>query len=211
MGLTPRLATVLILMLAAVYLANTFLYLTPPNPVKAQWMHVVSGLAHPLFAQNWHLFAPNPIRSNYVLSVRCRTRQQVSRWFDVTQPMLALHHRKRISPMGRLLRVHQNAMRLFLGFSSDEWRQVICRRDPRSAACRPDGPAQDRQRRIGALLLSRTAAGACEALTRPGYAQAVQMRLLIHTPPPWSRRHLPASQGTTRFIDLPWEPLPAAR
>jgi hypothetical protein len=208
MRVVPWFVTALVVALSAFYLVNTFLYLTPPNPVKAQWLRVISGIAHPLFAQNWHLFAPNPIRSNYVLSVRCRRRERVSSWLDVTQPMLALHHRRRVSPMGRLLRVHQNAMRLFLGLSSDEWRQVLCRRDPRSAACRPDAAALEQQRKTGALLLGRTAAGACRSIASEERAQAVQVRLLIHTPPPWSGRHEPASRGTTRFVELPWEQLP---
>jgi len=32
----------------------------------------------------------------------------------------------------------------------------------------------------------------------------VQMRVLIHQPPFWSRRDRPDSEGQTRFIPLPW-------
>lgn len=207
----PTVVLIVVLAAAGLYLANTVLYLTPPNPVKAQWLPVVFRLAHPLFAQNWHLFAPNPIRTNYVLSVRCRTQTVTSPWIDATQPLLARHHRNRTSPMSRILRVQQNAIRLFLGVTHDEWRQVICKRTPNSPACRREGPVVDRLRDAGAYLLRRTASMACDRVVGSGQTRAVQMRILMHTPPAWSRRDLPASAGLTRFIGLPWDAYQPAR
>lgn len=189
---------------AGTYVVNTFLYLTPPNPVKARWLPVITAFAHPLFAQNWHLFAPDPVRTNFVLSVRCRTTAGVSPWRDVTQPMLARHHRGRTSPMSRLLRVQQNAIRMFLGFSQDEWRQLLCRRIPRSPACANESPQVARQQEVGLYLLRRAASDACDRIAGRGRTQAVQMRILIHTPPMWSQRDRPAAEGATRFIPLPW-------
>jgi hypothetical protein len=207
----PWAAFIVVLASAGLYLANTVLYLTPPNPVKAQWLPVILRLAHPLFAQNWHLFAPNPIRTNYVLSVRCRTHTGSSPWVDATQPLLARHHRDRTSPMGRLLRIQQNAIRMFLGITPDEWRQVICRRSPDSPACRREGPVLDRLRDTGAYLLHRTASLVCDRVVGVGQTRSVQLRILMHTPPAWSRRDLPAAAGVTRVIGLPWNAYQPAR
>jgi hypothetical protein len=194
-----------------VYVVNSFLYLTPPNPVKAHWLPLIMGLAHPLFAQNWHLFAPDPIRSNYVLTVRCHGRAGTTPWLDATQSLLARHHRTRTSPMSRLLRVHQNAIRLALGLSFDEWRQFSCRRDPHSATCR-ESPGTGAQRDAGTYLLRRSASAVCDRVVGPGAADAVQALILVHTPPPWSRRDMPSSEGMTRFIRLPWAAyLPAGK
>jgi hypothetical protein len=191
-------------LLAGAYVVTTFVYLTPPNPVKARWLPLINSLMHPLFAQNWHLFAPDPIRTNFVLSVRCRTRAGVSPWRDITQPMLERHHRERTSPMSRLLRVQQNAIRMFLGVSQDEWRQLLCRRNPRSPACREESPQIARQREIGLYLLRRSASEVCDRIAGHGRTQAVQLRILMHTPPMWSRRDRPAVEGSTRFVALPW-------
>ncbi|MDR7417632.1 MAG: DUF5819 family protein [Armatimonadota bacterium] len=202
---------VLMLLGATVYVVNAFLYLTPPNPLKAAWLPLIVGLAHPLFAQNWHLFAPDPIRTNYVLLARCRTRAGITPWVDVTQSMLGRHHRARTSPMSRLLRVHLNAMRLAIGVSHDEWRQYACKRDIRSAACRGKTETGSRRREIGTYLLQRTASTVCDQRVGLGTAEAVQTRILVHTPPPWSRRSEPPSAGVTRFVPMPWTPYVPAR
>ncbi|MDR7549474.1 MAG: DUF5819 family protein [Armatimonadota bacterium] len=150
------------------------------------------------------MFAPDPIRSNYVLSARSRTRGGVSSsWKDLTQPMLARHHASRTSPMSRMLRVQQNAVRFTLGFSYDEWRPLICRRDPDAPVCRGQTAVAAQQREIGGYLLRRIASVSCDALVGPGQTEAVQLAILIHTPPPWSRRNS-ADQGTTRLLLLPW-------
>lgn len=199
-------STILVLSgLSVVYAVNTFLYLTPPNPVKAVLLPIIYGLQHPLFAQNWHLFAPNPIRTNFVLTVRCRTGDAVTPWRDVTTPLLARHHRNRTSTMGRLLRVQQNAVRLAVGLSPDDWRPLICRRDPTHPSCRGrDAPARAR-REMGRIVLRRVASAACDAAVGRGRAEAVQTRILMHNPPPWSQRQLPAAAGSTRYVTLPWE------
>jgi hypothetical protein len=204
--------TLVVLLLAAgTYVVNSFLYLTPPNPVKAAWLPLIMRLAHPLFAQNWHLFAPDPIRTNYVLLARCRTRAGVTPWMDVTQSLLGRHHQTRTSAMSRLLRIHLSAMRLAIGVSHDEWRQYACKRDPRSAACRGTGETGGRRREMGTYLLQRTASWACDQRAGLAQTEAVQTRILVHAPPPWSRRDAPASDGVTRFIPMPWMPYLPAR
>src|SRR4030067_657750 len=84
-----------------VYVGNTTLYLAPPNPVTAQLLPVIRAIQNPLFAQNWHLFAPDPVKSDFVLTVRCRTKDEVSAWQDITAPLLARHQSARTSPLAR--------------------------------------------------------------------------------------------------------------
>lgn len=192
--------------LSIAYVANTLLYLTPPNPVKARFLLTITRLAHPLFVQNWHLFAPDPVRLNHVLTIRCRTGEVVTPWHDVTSPMLERHHRSRTSPMSRLLRVHQNAIRFYLGWTPDEWRSLICKREPRAAVCRRDHLEAEQLHEAGAYLLRRVATFTCDGLVGAGRTQAVQLRVLIHQPPPWSGRHRPDADGQTRYIPLPWMP-----
>ncbi len=192
--------------LVAGYLVNTVLYLAPPNPLSLRALPVVLALQQPWFSQNWHLFAPSPIRSNFLLTVRCRAGAQITPWHAPATPWLAVHHRSRFTPMGKLLRLPMNAMLMVLGRTTDDWRQLLCRKAPDAAACRGADPSLQRQREIGLLVLRRLASAACDGLMGPGRVDAVQARILIHDPPPWSRRHLSADAGTTRYLLLPWMP-----
>lgn len=190
---------------ALLYLANTFLYLTPPNPVKLQLFPVIYALEHPYFAQNWHLFAPNPIRSNFLMLTRCRLADgAVTVWYDPVAPLLATHHRNRLSPMGRMLRVPQNAIFAFLGRDTDEWRPLLCRQKPDLPTCQGKDPGTKMQRELGRFLLTRLGSAACDELAGPGRTRAVQIRILLHKPPPISKRHLPSEAGSTTYRTLPW-------
>jgi len=189
------------------YVANTVLYLTPPNPLKMQLLPVISAIQHPLFAQNWHLFAPNPIRRDFVLTVRCRVGAAVGPWHDITAPLVAAHQRTRSSPWGRLLRVQQNAVRVWLGrFGDEDWRAAVCRVRPQDPYCRGTDDVARRMRENGAHVLGRVASVACDRFVGRGRAAAVQVALLVHTPPPISRRFSPDDAGTTAYVLLPWMP-----
>ncbi len=188
----------------ALYVASTFLYLSPPNPLTLQWWPVIQRIQQPFFVQNWHLFAPYPIRMNLVLTVRCRVGEKTTPWHDPFTPMLARHHQNRITPLGKVIRVPGNAMHLALGWSSDEWRPLICKRTGSDPVCRGQDPAGRRQRELGQFLLHRMASAACDDIVGPRRATAVQERILIHEPPPWSRRLMPAEAGSTKYIELPW-------
>jgi hypothetical protein len=190
--------------LSALYVASTFLYLSPPNPLALQLWPAIQRIQEPFFVQNWHLFAPRPIRTNLVLAVRCRFGDRVTPWHEPFTPMLALYHQHRITPLGKVIRLPANAMHLALGWSSDEWRPLICRRTPADPVCRGQDPAGRRQRELGEFVLHRLASAACDDLAGSGRATAFQERILIHEPPPWSGRDLPADAGFTRYIEFPW-------
>lgn len=190
---------------AVLYLANTFLYLTPPNPVKLQFLPLINSLEHPYFSQNWHLFAPKPIKSNFVMVVRCSLLDgTVTSWHDPVTPLLATHHRNRLSPMGKVLRVPQNAIFAFLGRNPDEWRPLLCRQNPSLPMCQGKDPVTKMHRELGKFMLTRLASAACDELIGPGRTAAVQVRLLLHKPPPISQRHMPSEAGSTTYLTLPW-------
>lgn len=189
---------------AAAYVITTVLYLAPPNPVTALHLRAINTVMYPFFSQNWHLFAPSPIRTNFVLTARCRVGGKVTEWQDISTPMLARHHRDRNSPMGRLLRTQNSAVHQLLGRSGDEWLQLICRRDRTHPACRGEDEASKRTRETALFIINRVASAACDRFVGVGRTSAVQGQILVHQPPPWSQRHFPSEAGSTRYVPLPW-------
>lgn len=194
------LATLVCAGLLGVYFTTTFLYLTPPNPVKARHLATIVRIEHPLFSQNWHLFAPNPIRTNHILAGRCRAGEQVTPWEDLTTPLVAGHHRFRLSPMGKLVRPTQDALYLILGRNHDEWRPLLCKRFPGHESCRND-PGRKKAWELGIYVVQRVVSASCADV--PG-VQQVQARIFIHEPPPWSRRREAQEWGRVRYVTLPW-------
>ncbi len=203
-GLMAWATIVVAIGISTVYVAGTFLYLSPPNPLTLQLWPVIDRIHQPFLVQNWHLFAPNPVRTNLVLAVRCRVGEQVTPWRDPFTPLLARHHQNRITPMGKIIRIPQNAMFSYLGRTGDEWRALFCRRIREHPACQGDDPAARRLRDLGRFLLQRASSARCDDIIGRGRANEVQARILIHTPPPWSKRQMGAESGSTRYIDLPW-------
>lgn len=191
--------------LAILYAANTFLYLTPPNPVKLHLYPLIHAIEYPYFSQNWHLFAPNPVRTNFTFAVRCRLKDGATTvWHDPVAPLLATHHRRRLSPMGKVLRVSQNAIFALLGRNTDEWRVLFCKRRRHSPACRGDDPLSISQRDLGKFVLNRLGLLTCHQLMGPHQIAAVQVRIFHHIPPPISQRHLLQQAGMTTYRTLPW-------
>jgi len=184
----------------AIYFTATFLYLTPPNPVKARHLATILRIEHPLFSQNWHLFAPNPVRSNLILAGRCRVGDQTTPWKDLTTPLVAGHHRSRLSPMGKLVRPTQDALYLLLGRSLDEWRPLICKRFPTHESCR-NNRGREKAWELGTYVVQRVVSASCAGVAG---VQKVQGRIFIHEPPAWSRRNESQEGGRVSYVTLPW-------
>ncbi|WP_308437634.1 DUF5819 family protein [Kitasatospora xanthocidica] len=84
-----RIAAALCLAVALVHVVMVFLYVAPANEVSQRYRKQINAWIHPLFEQNWRLFAPDPQSvtqqvSARTLHVSADGTQQVSDWFDLT-------------------------------------------------------------------------------------------------------------------------------
>ena len=70
----------------AVHLTATFLYNAPSNPVSQRYASRLNTWMNPLFAQNWQLFAPNPISENVELRARASVAAngRITGWTDLS-------------------------------------------------------------------------------------------------------------------------------
>ena len=75
----------------------TFLYVLPTNPIQSRIKPFLDATIGTYFYQNWELFGPNPIDTDYALLVRPLTNEELkvakikgapnNGWYDVSSPL----------------------------------------------------------------------------------------------------------------------------
>lgn len=175
----------------------------PLSPLKLRYYPHVARYLEPYFAQNWMLFAPDPLSDDRGILVRARCADQtVTAFYDVTSPLIdrVQHNRFFPSRMSRL--VTSNAVQLA---APDP---VLARlREAEKTEDRPQLPLlpqekttqEEARRALERYGLSQLPAGACA-----GRPDSVQLRMYVHQPPPWSQRKDPSARGVTDAHDYDW-------
>lgn len=93
-----------------IHFTLTAIYILPLNPVQAKGVHITNSYMHPLFVQNWQLFAPNPLSNNiYVFLQAQDSNGEESEWYDLSSQSYEYNQERRISPNNRLVRIGTSA------------------------------------------------------------------------------------------------------
>jgi hypothetical protein len=220
---------VLLLGASAWHLGGAFLSAAPLNVVATrQPAETLMRHISPFFAQNWQLFAPDPISEDTGLLLKARHRVDgrtvESRWIDITTPRVDRSQ----SVSGRLLpnRVHRMPGTLVQLAS---WEDPDLRRlrnrpaDERRPGELVEGGRDRPEQPADRLPISRTEAGrrrsfeqflrsllSAEALSRFGDVVAVRARLVVHEFPRFSQRH-DRGPGRVFYEDQAWMPVADVR
>jgi Family of unknown function (DUF5819) len=187
------------------YFALTFFYCFPNNPIKLQLRSVLQRTIGTYFAQNWSLFAPNPIQANQSLLVRCMITAEFDAakpaktlpkdgWNDITTPLFREHQQNRFSVYDRISRTHTNFIKAYMhGGGSFQALFEECRRGDRNA-CKAGNLqlADARARSIRPLV--KVASSYCQEAGEPESSH-VALRVREVPVAPWSRRDEGAPKG----------------
>ena len=195
----------------------TFLINMPLNPLQITLSPLFSMVFVPLFEQNWRFFAPDPINTNWVLLVKCKTHNstgehaaQETEWVDISESYLKHHQQSRgLSPRSRPLKMIKNAMLVYLGdINLGFIRKRVCRDQKRADEpfCRGEDQITKTRRAKAENLIARLASSSCDWIIGPRKADAVRAKIAIHRFPRFSERYLPDSEGTVVYKDLDWMP-----
>lgn len=105
----------LVSLLLAVYTIAHFsiiiLHAGPVNPISVKLQKYINAYVSPFFYQNWHLFAPNPVTTNFHLFMQVRYKEPgvsesvESPWLDVITPFLEQNEKSLFSPYNRMVRL----------------------------------------------------------------------------------------------------------
>lgn len=198
----------------ALHFAMTLAYLTPVNPVKVRALTLIHSYMVPLFEQRWELFAPDPLVDTRYLLVSCRVRNQSGEleerpYSNMTAAFRALKHRYRLTPADRLERAQFAAIHMMMGEQEPVSKRILARPEeedtPEIKRARELIQKDQHERgKVGVRLLDRMASAECDRLYGRGLSKEVRVRMAIVKAPPFSKRHLPNSEGETRYIDFPW-------
>lgn len=206
----------------SVHFAMTFLFVAPLNPVSLDHNNLVNHYMAPLFQQNWQLFAPNPVNEERGLLVRARVRRAdgaitETAFHDFTSPLITDLHATRLFPP-RKSRMVSNTMQL-LGFRdpiADRLRRRIddLRADelidgagaPGDDAAReplPLSPSEQHVYRTAVEVLRSVATEAARERWGDGVVE-IQVRIVVHQFPPFSRRGDDPGVGELVVQDVEW-------
>lgn len=197
-----------------IHFTLTLAFLTPINPVKLSVQSLVDGYMQPFFHQRWTLFGPEvEARSRHVY-VSCRgedaggaTHEQP--YVNITQPLLDLKQRYRLTPADRLERA-QVAGLSQLTAGDDEYTSRLLAKPEDTPQYRQAAAAAERRRehrkRQGIRLLSRVASSACASLYPDLRIREVRARAATIKAPPFSQRMDADAPGDTTWMELPWQP-----
>ncbi|MDU0329070.1 DUF5819 family protein [Paenibacillus sp. 3LSP] len=106
-----NLMVVLLAIFSVFHFSVIVLHAGPINPISAKLQSQINAYVTPFFQQNWHLFAPNPVTTNFKLYVKVRYTEPgkneivESKWLDMVSPMLKKNEETLFSPYNRLIRL----------------------------------------------------------------------------------------------------------
>lgn len=204
----------LLVAVLCLHFGMTLVYLMPLNPIALRIAPVVQRYMVPWFAQDWHLFAPNPINETRMLLVSCRLRQTngttvETAWVDVSTPLWDAQARQRFSAAAWLGRIQSHAVELY--FDPSELLIALERHrtvDDSAVNHLADTirSVQSMRRALATRVLARLGAAYCDRWYGAGQTVATRVGLLVLRFPRFSQRQLPDSDGQLRFYPFAWMP-----
>ena len=182
------------------HFALTIVYVMPVTPIKLEHKKLLDATVGKFFYQDWRLFAPNPIANNAELIVKCGSAD----WMNITKPLLENLQNNRLTPAGRVERVHGGAIRLFLNTTSgaETWQKACQRGD--KTACKKYKKLSNEFSERGKKMLVRIGSVYCKIANET--AQEVSLRIRHNKHIKWSERYT-AKRGAFDDIEVGTFPL----
>lgn len=204
----------LLVVVLGLHFGLTLVYLLPLNPITLRLAPLVDGYMTPFFAQDWHLFAPEPINETRMLLVACRVRLADGRmvetaWEDISTPLWAMQARERFSPASWLVRLQMHAIQRFFapGQLLPGLERSHALEDPTVQQLADTLHKLERARQVlPTRVLARLGAAYCDRWYGTGQTVAMRMRLAILRFPRFSQRQMPDSAGEVRSYSFDWMP-----
>ncbi|MBW1596334.1 DUF5819 family protein [Streptomyces sp. JJ38] len=175
----------------------------PLSPAKVKYYGVVDSYLGPYFAQNWKLFAPDPLSDDRGILARAKCADgTMTEYFDVTTPYVKEVHSTRFFP-SRMSRVVTGTLQQ-LGESDEAVRRVRENAEKDESPTVPVLPYERAKQDESVIFLSRYSMDHMPVVCN-GNPQKIQIRMYIHELPPWSQRNNASAEGKVKVKDFAWK------
>jgi len=191
------------------------LYNSRPNPIKLRHYRFIAAYMTPVFAQDWHLFSPNPIAFDVILLIKTRLRDRTTgrlhetEWVDITTPIIRQLHRRRLSSLGSLAHIHvYTVFGERIPPAEAEVYRLLCARVETHPLCQGELTASmKRSAALAARLRARVAsAHASKLYGRSSEILEIKVRTMTRRVPRFSERRRPDRTGPIVYLETEWLP-----
>ena len=174
------------------------LSLLPLNPLSYGVHGLIASYIHPVFTQNWGLFAPNPVSADSAAYARGYyhdgAREITTPWFDFTDPLLERVRNSRITPLNLPVTVLSKAM------TSVYTETGIAEADASHREALMAGWDDPAKRPRGLVVLEAAGSAALRAAYPDIKMERVQIMMSLRPVPRFSRRYDSHAEEPTDYL-----------
>jgi hypothetical protein len=196
-----------------VHFTLIILQVMPLNPLSLSLGNAVKSYTTPLFKQNWHLFAPNPISSNRLIYIKLRTKtKQESGWIDITTPLIQAKFTHYVTPMNKISHIPSKIFsQMYQSNERSVKLKLKSRNQEKSRVHMAIDQVQDMKGERTKELIYRFAFAAATKILPPQQIDAINIRLVNEKAVPYAERNNPHASTERKYHELGWRPYTAVK
>lgn len=178
----------------------------PYNPITNKHEQSIDKYMNPLFSQNWHLFAPDPVAHNDGIQVKVEFKnKQDSGWVDITTPMIDQMHANYFSPLNRMARISTG---IVSELTSEEelvlnYRKKLEETEEKKEQVKELDKQQEKEFEQNEMLLYRYGSAYAKYLYPEESIKSIEMRIIRQDNTPFSKRKNPIDKKWKVVMEFP--------
>ncbi|MCP3774921.1 DUF5819 family protein [Paenibacillus sp. MZ04-78.2] len=174
----------------------------PSNPISMTIRPFLITYSSVFFAQNWHLFAPEPISRNSYVYMQVKKENEIDnneeRWIDITNPVIHKNNENPLTPYNRIVRIVEGMVTDYYGQHQDEYifkYKTALEKEKNADQIEQDEIAkiikeeEKSKNKKGEERLYRYASSYAKAAYPNERIEAVRIRVMIYDTIPFSKRN----------------------
>lgn len=183
----------------------------PTNPLSVQVNRYSTYYIDPLFTQNWHLFAPEPLTVNYnlLLQVKLKKGSELARgeWIDITSPMKDLNRSNVLTPFNRMLRIGDSLINKYFNGNHEDVVYKLKNKNTDEKIDEEIKKMEDKVRKKAEEEIFKFASSYAKSLYPERDIDSIKVMIEAVEPVPFSKRNEKNFEPERRYVEFDWQPI----